>query len=296
MKEEEKPLDDLQFIRFPFLGTREDGEPFAYLLMKINANQASIIVSRWMVSHTILSLQEKIDLFIPSQLSLEYDFRNNVPGLITQIRESQIEKEISYDIAFAHSLSNVLSDYWTLSQFSENLITDISLQDLLVSLIKDSLILKQGILVYLKHLIPYFTRIVEYSVRDYQELNRVTFLDIVKKIKEKEKYLSELFFNLQKNLKSFQDLPIFLNLDELREIFESEISLDLFLVAFSEINTQKDIVTLLNRPKEYIRKHQNSKYMTYFIAIKDLEKRIYSNYNQIVLIYLKSLSISNSVT
>lgn len=289
MREMEKVSSGLQLLRFPFLGAREDGEPFAYLLMDISKDKANIVTSKWMVSHTLLNQQEKIDLFIPSFLALEYDFRKHVPGYISSTNYDKTVQEQLYEISFIRELPLPFSNFNSVAEFTLHLPTDISLQTMLLRLLKDTLILKQGIIVYLKHFSPYFSRIVNYSIRDYYDINKVIFVDIINKIKEKEKKLEEIYFSLQEKIKSIRDISILVNLDELRGLIETEINIDLFLIAFSEVTSREELVALLNKPKQHIDYDRNNKYMTYLLAIKDLEKRLYSNYNQIVLIYLKSI-------
>lgn len=289
MEEQEKSFDDLQFLRFPLLGTRSDGEAFSYLLMDISQDKASIVISKWMIDHTLLNLKEKIDLFIPSLLAIEYDLRNHVSGVIKSVTKEEQIAEYLYEIAFVCPLSMQLPESRSLAKFTQNLSTETSLLNMLLRLIKDSLILKQGILVYLKHLAPYFSRIVHSSLHDYEDLNKIIFIDIANKMGKKASILESLYFSLTESLKTLHDVSIFLNLEELRELIESEISLDLFLIAFAEVTSREELVDLLNKPKQYVDYKRNNKYMTYLLAIKDLEKRLYSNYNQIVLIYLKSV-------
>lgn len=282
-------FNDLQFLRFPFLGARADGESFAYLLMTISKDKASIATSKWMVSHTLLNREEKIDLFIPSSFALEYDLRNHVPGFITSISQKEIEHEQLYEISFTNELPLPHSNHYSLAEFTDHLPSDISPLNMLLRLIKDSLLLKQGILVYLKHFSTYFSRIVNYSSENYSELNRLIFGDIINKIKKKEKIYEETYFSLKKQITTLQDISIFLNLDELRDLMESEINLDLFLVAFGEVTSREELLMFLDKPKLEVDYNRNNKYMTYLLAIKNLEKRLYSNYNQIVLIYVKSI-------
>lgn len=288
MENQDNQANKFQFLRFPFLGAREDGEAFSYLLMDIRQDQACIAISKWLVNRTILSPKEKVDLFIPSLLAIEYDFRNHSSGQIISIRQDSTTQEFFYDISFTHPLSIHFSENWSLAEFTEHLPTPAPVLQMLLKLVKDSLILKQGILVYLKHLTPYFSRVVNYAVKDYGNVNKIIFGDVENKIREKEKVLEELYYLIQNNIKTIHDIAIFINLEDLREVIESEIPLDLCLIAFSEVASRDELLKLLNKPAEYI-EYASNKYMTYLLAIKDLEKRLYSNYNQIVLIYLKSV-------
>lgn len=277
-------------LRFPFLGIRKGGEPFEYLLMDINYEKADIAIFKWMVSHMTLKLNERVDLFLPIHLSEQYDARHNISGFVSATGEEPLEQAYLYEISFDQNLRRIYPNNNFIQQFTENLSIDINLVDLLFKLVKDSIILKQSLLVYLKHLAPYFSRIVNYPIEDYEQLKNFVFGDIVTRIKANEGVLNSLYQTLVENVKNIHDVSIYLNLEELRETMESEINLDLFLIAFTEQATGVEIMDLLTQPEEYTSRYRDYFYATYLFAIKTLEKRLYSNYNQIVLIYMRSIT------
>lgn len=280
-------MNQLDTFRFPFLGARENGEPFEYLLLEVDQEKASIAIFKWMVSHINLILQEKVNLFIPSLLTLTYQFRNNAPGIVASIEKEEDEQAYFYKIYFNHegSLAFFANGAKDLAQ---HLPAESSLTDMLIRLIKDSLILKQGILVYLKHLTPYFSRIVDYSPQDYHSLENFIFHDITHRVKANEESLKALYHSL-KDVKDPENVPIILNLEYLRENIESEISLDLFLLTFANTSSRDELMELLKESAYQDKFKFKYLYMNYLISIKELEKRLYSNYNQIVLIYLKTI-------
>lgn len=289
MNKQDQSAFPFDTLRFPFLGTRREGEPFEYLLMEINYEKANIAIFKWMVNRTILNYDEKIDLFLPLRLTAEYDFRRNISGKITSIKEDTIAQEYLYEVSFEQPLSTLFSDNGTFEQFTQKLIADTELTHLLFRLLKDSLILKQSLLVYLKHFVPYFSRIINYPTEDYRKFKELVFDDVINRIKNNENLLDELYFSLRENVKTIPDISIYLNLEELREIIESEISLDLFLIAFTAQASGTDLLNLLSKPEEYTQNYRDYHYVNYLFVIKNLEKRLYSNYNQIVLIYIKSI-------
>lgn len=280
-------MNQLDTFRFPFLGSREDGEPFGYLLLDVNQERANVAVYNWMVNRTNLDLQEKVNLFIPSLLTPTYYFRENTPGIVESIKKEE-DQTYFYQVAFTHETSLDFSAK-SPKELAQNISSESSLVELLVQLIKDSLILKRGVLVYLKHLAPYFSRIVDYSKPDYQPLGNFIFDDLRNRIKGNEESLQRLYLAI-KGIKNPLDIPIELNLEDLRENVESEISLDLFLMAFANIDSRDELLQLLKESKYQEKLKARYLYMNYLISIKDLEKRLYSNYNQIVLIYLKALT------
>lgn len=276
-------MNPVETLRFPFLGEREDGEPFAYMLLNVTPESANIAVFNWMGGPINLIINEKVDLFIPSLSTPNYRLRNTAAGRVNS--ETKESEGIShyYEIVFNQKISYLAKNP---QELSENLPAESSLLTMLIQLIKDILILKQGIVVYLKHLAPYFSRIANYSHKDYPELKRFIFDDLKNRIQANEKELVTLYNSL-KDLKEPSEIPIALNLEYLRQNIESEMSLDLFLVAFAKEESREQILALLKDPG--YRDNLKSKYyhMNYLTAIKSLEKRLYSNYNQIVLIYLK---------
>lgn len=275
-------------LRFPFLGAREDGEPFEYLLMEITPEKATIAIFRWMVNHINLDEGEKVHLFVPAVLTTQFLLRKDAPGKVEAIKKSEEEQGFFYEILFLKPGRLNVSVKGT-GELIDNATADEPLANLLIQLVKDSLILKQGISVYLKHIAPYFSRLVDTAHKDYLALEDYIFNDIKNKVKKNEMILKELYESL-KTIQNTHQIPILINLEELRQSVESEIGLDLFLVAFSNTETRDELMQMLKESKYEDKLRLKYFYMNYLIAIKDLEKRLYSNYNQIVLIYLKSLA------
>lgn len=277
-------MEALEAIRFPFLGMREDGESFEYLLFDIDQKKANFAIFKWMVNHTNLNLNETIHLFIPSSLTSIYQFRNDLSGVIKSIRKEENGQAHFYEILFDKEIPLGLSSTES-TQFAQLLPSDTSLLKLLIKLVKDSVILKEGILIYLKHLYPYFSRIVNYSHKDYHSLHFI-FDDIRNKIKKNAENLMSLYENLIQ-LSDPQKIPIVLNLEWFRENMEPEIILDLFLCTFGQLNSYEELLSLLKESK-YETKHKADYYfINYLVTIKNHEKHLYSNYNQIALIYMK---------
>lgn len=288
MAEQKEDTLSIGALRFPFIGAREDGEPFEYLLMEIHHGKAVISIFQWMVNHVNLNLQEKVDLFIPSYLSIEYGYRQHTSAIITSVQQED-PTAYTYEATFISGTPLIQSENWSFEKFAQSVAINIPLLDMLFKLIKDSMILKQGILVYLKHLAPYFSRITDYSQKDYENLENFLFEDIKGRIKRNEKFLRNLYEEIEKDIKKIEDISIVLNLEDLRDSMESEISIDLFLLVFNKYLSRSELITLISQSKHPKQNDPKYKYLSYLIAIKELEKRLYSNYNQIVLIYLKSI-------
>jgi hypothetical protein len=138
--------------------------------------------------------------------------------------------------------------------------------DLLFRILKDSALLKKGVLIYLNHLIPYFSRISGYPVEDYPRLRNFVLMDIREKVKDHYGKLEALAEVLRENIRTLADIPRFVDLEELRAMVESEISTDLFHITFD-----------------------SQRVVSYLAAIKELENKLYSNYNMVVMLHIKSL-------
>lgn len=253
-------------LKFPFLGTLDDGEPFEYLLVSLSSNFAEIAVMNWFVNRVKLHVGDKIDLYLPN--------RPNAAGAIVEMNNNEELGGSVSKIALAEDPAVFNQPY------NENFQNE-SLIESLIFLINDSMILKEGLIVYFKHLIPYFSRIGDHTDKEYAQLKEVFLHDIEKLIEINKKKLENVYKSLQQNLKKLEEIPVYVDLGMLRETFVSEISSLVFQIIFSK-DAEKNI-------QEIFRLQDQSGPMIFINAIKSLEKRLYSNFNHIVMIYLKSV-------
>ena len=239
-----------------------------------------------MVNPAVLNLNEKINLFIPTFLTPVYLLHRNILGKVRSTKEEKSDDAHLYEVVFNEEAGATIAN--GLKEFAQQLPSDSALIEMLIQLIKDSLILKQGIIVYFKHLTPYFSRLIDYSDQEYRDFKQTIIKDIENKIKTNESELEELYHSI-KTVKKSEDIPILLNLEYLRENMESEINIDLFLLAFSSLRSRDDLLELLKKSIYQANFRSIYYYTNYLITIKNLENRLYSNYNQIVSIYLKCI-------
>lgn len=262
---ENTPLHE---IKFPLLGSLEDGESIEYIIWSIHSTYIEIAILNWLVNRSKLHKNDKVNLYIPQRLTEQYYFRKNVSGTVTEVTPY---KEMQGEIY------RISVDQLNPQEFTRELLVIETPIELLIQLIKDSMILKQGIQVYIKHLIPYFSRLVNYTNEEYTQIKKHILLDVKQHINQNTAKLQELHKILQTKLTKIEQIPIYIDLELLREILESEISGGLFHIIFTENN------------KISLHANKNDSFFMYINAIKNLEERLYSNYNQIVLLYLKSL-------
>lgn len=96
-----------------------------------------------------------------------------------------------YQVSLIRQAKDLLEHHLN-KQLSKNLPATPPLTDLFIHLIKDSMVLKAGIRVYLRHLIPYFSRISHFSHEDYARLEIYFLHDIENHVKENEAALEKL--------------------------------------------------------------------------------------------------------
>lgn len=268
-------------LKFPFLGSLENGEPFEYLLLSIDNNIAEIALLQWFLNRTQLHIGDKVDLHFPYHLSNQHKYRNDLMGTVISVNQNEELQGRIYQISLSKLETDSSIQYSSFDQFVEKLLEKSSLVELFIHLIKDSMILKAGIRVYFKHLIPYFSRLGEYSHQEYAKLKTFFLYDMEIHIIDHEIKLENLYNVAKKKITKPEEIPIYIDLELLREMLESEISLAVFNVIFTE-KKKIDVQDIsLAQPQYGIFMYMN--------AIKNLEKRLYSNYNHLVIIYLKSI-------
>jgi hypothetical protein len=126
--------------------------------------------------------------------------------------------------------------------------------------------LKKGVTIYLNHLIPYFSRISGYPSKDYPLLKEYMLNDIRENVKKNQNKIEELYEKVKNVSFARSPLATIIDLEELRNAMESEISSDLFKITFDN-----DVV------------------LSYVNEIKTIEKKLYSHYNTVVILYIQSL-------
>lgn len=260
-----EPRHAIASINLPFIGSRhEDQLSFQYLLLDTSVHGAQIAILKWFVSRERLQQEDVIDFHVPFRLSqATYDQGKVVWSRWNQTIQGQIcgvqmvsKTPLRYPVYVSMEAKGIGID---LTRFT-------SVANLLLRVIKDSILLKKGVLIYLRHLIPYFSRISDYSSHDYRSLKNILLNEILARIDANRSWLEALRAEILKTPGYQKEIARHLDLEELREVIESEISFELFKNVFSTGSA-----------------------LSYVVAIKELEKRLCANYNTIVMIYLQSL-------
>ncbi|MBF0100451.1 MAG: PilZ domain-containing protein [Desulfobacterales bacterium] len=252
-------------VLLPFLSTRQDNhECFEYLIIDISSNGLKISIPKWLVGKDRLEKDDLINLHIPFRLQDEtYN-----QGKVAWIKWDDKTQGQVCGIHIEHRMPFYETIYISLetSQIVVTLKDFNSIEDALLKILKDMGLLKKGVLIYLNHIIPYFSRITRYSSGDYRNLKNIYLDDIIGRVENNYHVLEKLYQQAQQLQGSKKQLPEYIDLEELRENVESEINLDILKTTFS-----------------------NDSIMPYLDAIKVLEKKQYLNYNTLVMLYLQSL-------
>lgn len=255
------PLDS---VLLPFLGSREEDQAcFEYLPLDISLHGLGIAIPQWVVNREKLREGDLINLNVPFELQGQTFRQGKIvwtrwdDSMQAQVSGIYLEKQMppNYPIYFSFETSKVVLTS-----------KEISMEDLLLRVLKDSMLLKKGVSIYFKHLIPYFSRITGYPSKDYSTLKEIFLNDIKIRIMEHKDRLDELYQIFSKTNGNYGAIAKHLNLEDLRDMIESEIYLEVIKITF-----------------------ESDAALQYLLAIKELEKKLYYNYNAIVMIYIQSL-------
>jgi len=249
-KEARKAVDS---INPPFLGTKEaDHLCFQYLLIDLSKSGLRIAIPKWFADREQIKKDDVINFHLPYEIDKTfYD-----QGRVTWIKWDNNMEALVCGVSIESS-KPIPYPYSESSSQRENISA---------RLIKDSMLLKKGVSIYLGHLIPYFSQAKDCSRQEYPQLKAYSLEDARKKIKKHHTELETIFKKLENEMTSASEVSKFIDLEELRSIIESEINVEIFKITFSD-----DHIT------------------PYLNAIKKLEDKLYFNYNIIVMLCINSL-------
>ncbi len=235
---------------------------FGYLIYNLTDQQVEITSPPWLVNRCSLHVWDLINLHIAFKSGEQVFFQ----GKVENIKRNEDLKTNVYEVKFLnasgvrpHPVYIVLED----DRIQVKVTEDLPLLDVLSQNVKSALLLKEGIFIYLKHMIPYFSRITGYDRKQYEQVEHLIFDDIQNKLKNNIQKLTTLYEKLSHKPENIFEI---LNLEDLREMLESEINFDLLNLTFQDLA-----------------------HVSYMTAIKDLEEQLYWYYNKIVLLLYKQM-------
>lgn len=265
MSESEKIIDKRReqriaysCISLPFLGIRmPDHIQFQFLLVDSSSSGVQITIPDWVIEWDRFVDGEELRLCLPvtsGENTLETcrvmwqkaDKATNEQfvGLV-QVKKSFNEPIFKIDDFGIIELKN----------------SEIQTETLILRLLKDSAVLKRGVLIYLEHFLPYFSRIAR-DFAHYDEIRGFMLEDTLGLVKSKIKQLDDLHALFAGGFAQGSLSATDIDMNSLRDIYRSEVSNSLFKMTFPD-------QLLLN----------------YIEEIKNLELRLFTNYNALVTLY-----------
>ncbi len=252
------PVDSLVM---PFLGSLESNhQSFQYVILDISVHGARISLPNWVISRERLLAGETVNLHLPFRLGREvFD-----QGVVAWNRWDEALQAQSCGLRLLQAAPHFQTVFFDLSgdQVTLDLQNFASPQGLATRVLKDSHLLKRGILIYLNHLIPYFSRVGDYPRQDFQALKQVFLVDLQAQVRGHQQRLEALYRQLVAGEKDEEE--VLLDLETLRGLSESELPQEILATTFTSPLAAQQIA-----------------------AIKTLETRLYANYNTLVMLYLR---------
>ncbi len=251
----------------PFLGSRdEDYQPFQYIIQDFSQNGVRIAIPSWVQSREKLYREDRVSLHLPYKFKGQSRSHGNIAwenwdnDERAQICGVALDRHFpeNYPVFISLDTREVVID---LAHFSTP-------EKLILLVLKDCVLLKKGMLIYLEHLSAYFTRVSTFNKEEYTLFRHSIINDIKSGLEKNLDYLNNIYLTALEMEGTNGDILGLLDIDELRKSIESELYIDLFssVVSFEVV----------------------SRYLT---ALKTLEKKSYNNYNTLAMLYLQSLQI-----
>lgn len=185
-------------------------------------------------------------------------------GRVDQIEYNRELKEAIYTISLIEDIDDKAPVVIEIEQGNKLTINPIQHpREVIHNSVKNLLLLKQGVGVYLKHLSTYFSRLIGYSLNRYPEFCEFFFDTLKRKIDEKIANISNRYDYL-KDLTTTKDICENLDFEFYTSYVESEVNLDILNIAFG-----------------------TDAHLPYIVAIKELEESMYQHYNILVLLEQK---------
>lgn len=250
-------------LRFPFLGERIEGyENFQYRLMKVSFGEIRICIPRWTASHEEVRPNDRMDLHLPFQLG----DRLLQIGSVTSVGWDGWE-EMQLVIALNAVSKQRYPIYINVSEreIEIDLAAFTSFNSLLESVIKDSILIKRGIFIYLKHFRALFFRFSGLNRKEYTIFRESVINNVRGSIQIQLDYLEALWTKMKRGKELFSE---HLDLDKLQMAMKPELCLDMFTPVLDSETIDM-----------------------YILPIKEIEKKLLSNYNIVVMIV--SLNCNN---
>lgn len=261
-------------IILPFLGTDSRHLSFEYLLLKLTVRSALISIPSWLPHNKHYVKPEEFTLHLSGCSPKSYH-PFVLKGCGVKLSHHHPEFGDLYRVEFNSHLKG--HDLFHKAEFELQ-----PTNGTILHLIKDSLILKQGIDVYLGHFIPFLSRLLQMHTQEFSAIKEKILLDVQNNVREKINRFEAIYNHLSELDQKKEELYLHLNLDGLRKIIQSEID-----TAFLDLTFNNPDVLLKGEATDGFYTFRS--YTTYLHSIKGLEARLYTNFNTLTQVYVSRL-------
>lgn len=257
-------------IILPFLGTDSRHLSFEYLLLKLTTRSALISIPSWLPHNRHYTKPEEFTLHLSGCSPNSYH-----PFVLKGYGVKLLNHDPEFGDLYRVGFKNNLKGH---ALFHKNEFEMQPTNFTILHLIKDSLILKQGVDVYLNHFIPFLSRLLKMDVHNFSAVKESILLDVQNNVRDKIGQFEKIYNTLSDKDRSQEKLYLYLDLNLLREIIQSEID-----TAFLDITFGNPDVLL--KGKVANDSYSFRYYTSYLHSIKNLEARLYTNFNTLTHLY-----------
>jgi hypothetical protein len=256
-----------------FLGTRaNDRSCFQYLLTNVSPSGVGFALPNHLKNRERFLKGDRVHFHVPFKLSDHFYNEGTVrwtdfdPTTEGQCCGAELDKQsaLHYPVYVSFQTREITFP-WETAGFR-------STKHLLQSIVKDALLLKRGMLIYYRHLTPFFLKIGALDPRDYPVLKTIFLQDVDIQLNLNITTLKKILATVEQPDFSVQQIEKQLDLDVLRETIEPEIDANIFRNSFRSGNV-----------------------VPYLDSLKTLEGKLYMTYNTVVLMAVLSRSNKNGL-
>lgn len=255
-----------ELIKLPLMGTLQgEYELFQYLIHDINEETMRIFIPPWLTNPYVLQHSDIINLHLSFKIKNVFYAR----GVVAAVEKQDSGGKI-YTLEYIGQSSSPIPQsegYYDLEHLQKPYHIKLN-NALMLKKLKNILVIKKGVLVYLKHFIPYFSRITGYDRKDYIILKKLLLSDIKNNLCKHLAQIEGLYQYYLEKQQTHSLLDI-LEPEKILDSIQSEINLDILNLTFGDLA-----------------------HVPYIESIKELEEQLYWNYNLLMTAYMDSLSPS----
>jgi hypothetical protein len=229
------PVLPVTAVNLPFLGSRvAPHSVFQYLLHRVDATSATFSVPAWVVRREHFRIGNHVDFHFPFRTA---DGWNRHHGEITEVRwdagnsEQVCHAELREREPLHHPVYAALDTGEIAFRNAGGEPADPA--ELLRSVLRDCHLLKRGIGVYFKNLVPLFSRITFFPTEDYGALRAMVLEDIRVRIEANIAAFARWNAQAEAGTLSPATLSRDVDLESLRTAMEGEIDNELFETTFN---------------------------------------------------------------